>query len=979
MVSRKNNAKRQLRETPHSSDPLLPPAPLNTDIASPSRHSRTAGQDAVLINELGVNPAALLALNKKGRTALLDLIKSGPNTAALAIRIVNAVNRTSPSRENEVLTKLYDYPGSLTVLECFLNNLGTNDPFIATQRAQVILLPASHLPQNAQITDDLDSRPEVQVSVRGASGHIIHGMVYCAYNQDSPAASAGFFSKRQAVTRPFETFNPEKYNPAARTQVREGRARSYCQILRDLSLLDLERNPALVEAAHSPLLARDFAVYQELKAAIAAYKQQHSSLVYGERIDIEAVNALNLRTDPGGTLLGWYTRQIEAGMVLPPGIQAAYESLQDPDIRLDPETERDYLRGLIAFQKVNSFISKETALSGAAADIEEFDGLAQDDSLRLDFSIEQAKRTLQELAQHPGGELRVSEFGAVVSLGGLDKFRRTMNLRTLDTYRSEFTEALRRFEPLFIKDGRWLNDALGQSIPMTRLSNSIYGARIGVAQSWHGENDKRALLGQPDFKALRDAMFQRTVTQGNPDHVVMSMPIAAFRSMVEGVVRAYRKARYLDAKLDQLQAARQQAGQDSLLFDWENLGGALSDWKPVLPLGTDLRPKEAFMTTGSVKVTPIISLQDLVACIKCRGLGGRELKGALAEIQIQAKAGLFSPRYEKALRSLIKEALRYTPASRLAAEITVINQMMQSPLVTFATADTRSLLKKSHLSNPEVLEIQLCAGFAPLFDAVGLSPDSRIKILGQRLEQVRGTTIYTGHLACDSDRRPRIEATSQALPDFVGLKSANKFYYYEPQLLEQKLNELEADYVRGDSLSTGWLERAKTLCSAKGKDLLQVLGCTLVDRNTFYTMSWLQPTKSVFVSKAFVGLIDTLWHQASTAGHDGAGPEKKSPMTGSIGPSTHFQWQGLAGRERTLFGFGRYKGQAVADVVNRMLTDPNFGALSYFSDFLAKGNFPPHVSEIAAKVVELGRRGTRFPEFLFKEWLVERQKDWGAL
>jgi hypothetical protein len=616
----------------------------------------------------GVDAGALKALDAQGVDRLVALVTAGPATARLTVRILNAVHHSSPSREREALQRLAEYPGRLDILEDFLNQIGHDDPFVASARAQVLMLPVSELPPGVRIAEEgCEDAPaakagRVKERARGSSGHIVTGVIHCAYDKDSPHNSVGFFAKRQAVMRPFESFCPEKFGGERERETRQRRQAVQRELLGDVTLADLEQDPDLVREIGSPIIARDLTVYHELQRAIREYKEQLDTLVYGQDIVVSAIENYHVRTDSGGSFLGWFHRQIEEERPMPAGIRIAYESLVDASIHLEPEQERDYIRGLLAYQRLHSYVSKDTALAGMRSDLEEYDRLPEGDPHRLNAHVEEAKRSLQEIAAGGESEMRVSEFGAVLSLSGLTEFRRSMNGSLLERYSQDFYRALEHFRDLMQSGGRWREDCLQESVPMTRLRLSLYGAKIGVEDQYKSHEQKLALLTQKDFRAIKDALFYQMVTGSDAERLLCSLPIARFKELVERVVVAYRKAAVLDRELEAHLTERRAKPLPDLQIDRADVGEALSAWKPVLPLGNGYKPAEAFMEAERSSGKAVLPLSQVVGCAKARKLGGQELRQKMPQLERESGAGLYDSAMEETLTTIHALAERFTPA-----------------------------------------------------------------------------------------------------------------------------------------------------------------------------------------------------------------------------------------------------------------------------------------------------------------------------
>lgn len=834
-----------------STTPVAVETPARRPLKS-AKNFLTPGQQHILEKNLGVRRAAINALDAQGAENFLALIRQGPRTAGLAVRVANAVARTSRARVNEAVEKLVNYRGSLTILEDFLNRIGTDDPFIATERAQVVVLPVSQLPRSAVIVEDAEEEQEIigqHESVRGASGHIITGMIYCAYDSNSPAGSIGFFSKRQAITRPFEAFNPDRFTEEKAKVVRKRREKSYLDILSGLALEDLEREPGIVSDSRSPVLLRDFAVYRELQDAIQDYRRQHASILYGDDIKIASPRGLGVRTDAGGSFLGWFERQLEAGKDLPEGILVAYQSIKDPDVHLDAETERDYIRGLIAYQRVNSFISKDAALAGAASDLEEFEGLPSDDPLRLDPRVAEAKRELQEIAVNPQGEIRVTDLGAILSKAGLSEFRSNMNRRTLERFREEYEQALAYFDFLFTEHGHMLEDTLQGSVPMGRLSKTIYGARIGSSGLLTEKDERKPALGQQDFRHVLDGIFHKVVSRGDDARLLQSMPVKDFREMVEGAICAYRKAVYLDNCV----------GESGINADRLDASTLPDDFQPVVPTGRNLRPAETFLEIEKTSGKEVLPLRELIERTTCLGLGDSKARAQLPQFKAYAEAGVYPSAAEESLRTLHVPATRYVSADEMAEQLEAVREMLESPLVRIANS---TLIGKRYFTNPESLMVELAASFRPKFDELGLQPTPENEALGEKLTKLAGARVFTGGIVPAAEsRRAKLELKSQDIRTFLGEKQESGLIYFEPETLEKQLEQLQKGYIAADEINEAWFGKAKKACSRAGRATLEAHEMGLVDYETYTTSRLLDPSPLRFVSWRFVKAIWSLFRK----------------------------------------------------------------------------------------------------------------------
>ncbi|NLF24731.1 MAG: hypothetical protein GX589_03630 [Deltaproteobacteria bacterium] len=952
---------------------------LNSELVRPilasspegeSRDSTTTdlnAQQTLLEERFGIDRGALKALDRETLGILARLIQKGPCAARLSIRILNAVHRTSPSREREALRKLDSYPGRLDILEDFLNQIGHDDPFIATARAQVIVLPIRDIPHGAKVSEDPVGHRE---RVRGTSGHIITGMIYCAYDPDSPPTSVGFFSKRQAVMRPFESFNPERFSTKKSTEVQQRRSQLAQEILENLTLLDLEQQPELVEELGSPLIARNLAVYRELQAAIAAYKEQADAIMYGGQITISTIERFRVRTDLGGSFLSWFQRQIEADVDLPEGIRIAYENFVDPNVDLSPAEERDIVRGLLAYQRLHSFISKETVFSGIEADLKEYDALSQNDPLRLDARVEAARRMLQESAAGGESEMRVSELGAVLSLSGMTEFRRAMNARELALYGGTFERAIQHFKGLMIKDGRWREDCLQESVPMKRLKLTLYGAKIGVENE--SDLDKRAVLTQQDFKAIYDAIFHFTISSGDDRRFLCAMPIPHFREMVARVVVAYRKAAYLDAALAEYQAANTSQGEPPPL-NREDIGDALADWKPVLIFGNNLKPEEVFMREERLAGNKVWRLADLATCANCRGLGNEHFRKLLPQIEREAGAGLFLDAHEPLLKEVYPRAELFLPASELTEVIEQASEVLSLPLVRPVELNMKNFLRLPFLSALEVEEVKLFAKFKDKVEGLGLNHSAEQEALKQRLKAVRCCNVLRGQIGTiDEAHAPHLILREEPFAKFAGEITEGSAAYFNPSILAERLDQLDRDFISKDQLPGGWSEKLKLLCSKEAMEALRSQGLGLVDRDTWVIAQYFQHSYMYYIERKLVDTVQTMRTEVD--------PQTTMPAKGFphwIGPTYHFYWKTVEAETYPHIGFGSlYKNLRISDLLNPDDPERRKQFIDYLNWMRSKESFPAHTKAIATEIIRLAKTPGPFPEQKLTDWLRAHDQEW---
>jgi hypothetical protein len=538
-------------------------------------------------------------------------------------------------------------------------HLDSFDPFQATAQAHVRYLPVEDLNVN---------------SARGASGHVLKGAVFTAYRPEAVANTLGFISKQQAILKIFEAFNPERLSESVRGATRLRRTAQIKAEFEQITIDDLDSQPELERQLGSTLIARNLQVYRELRDAIKRYQAIESTLLYSGAAR-GAQNALKVGGDVGRQLFGWYEEHLKENPNVPSGIRAAYLTLQDPDATLTIEEERGFIRGLLAYQRLNSYIDRAVASQGMLSDLAEYDTLAEHDPLRLNPAISDAKRTLAEFFATRTGDITLSDFASVVELGSLVEFRRSLNERTLTAYGSRFKEALEYFSFVSFKDGVRLPDTYGESVPMERLRQHVLGAKIGVAKSQFDEDKKQALLTQKDFRHIMSAQMM-SVLCPDASKFVTSWPVGEFREMVRGVICAYRKAQDFDSKLA---AYVQGNAPGTAELDRLNVGDSLTSWKPVLLIGHDWIPNESIRERyHDGRGLSFDEIFDRAIDLNPRS--PYFLKHKL-ELQVTTAAGLIAEKHQEVLLNYASKVDKMIPITLYAELIDSAREALRYPLL----------------------------------------------------------------------------------------------------------------------------------------------------------------------------------------------------------------------------------------------------------------------------------------------------------
>jgi hypothetical protein len=803
-----------------------------------------------LLGQLGVSDRALGRLKGEGIAKLAGLCAKQGNTTTLVISMVNEVAKTTPAKLDRLLSVISTYKGSMPILNTFLTMVGNRNPFIAAERSVIQVLPAA----------------EGGV-VRGASGHILKGTTYCAFDPEAPNSTVGYLSAKQAITRIFEAFYPERFSEESRQRAHIRRSKAITNELRALSLetlnfQDIESNPDVAEGIRSQLIARNLVVYQQLREAIEHYRFHLASQVYGGNVVLPAVNSLRVASDPGRQLWGWFEDHIKENPNVPQGIRLAFANLRDPDVELSPDEERHYIQGLLAYQRLNSFINKSVALHGLKSDLDVYDALPGEDPLRLDSGIERSRQSVQEKIGSSGDELTMSEFSAMLEQAAMVDFRRRMNTRVLARYGDEFQQALAQFEFVSFDKGAWREDALTESVPMERLKKHIYGAKVGVERQSDSVDKKRALLGQADFKHIMDAQFLTRLVS-DPDKLLNAKPVAEFKEMVEGVIVAYRKARFMDGELAKF---RETPVGASVSCNPHDVGESLSEWKPVLPLGGKYRPAEVWALEASDAKPRVTNLGEVAQRLQD---GEREVfasgKGkeitALKEqhhkarlaVHTYAQAGLYLPEMEGFWRGIEERVRDFTPISEIEALVDGAARIVAHPMVVSFQGylpperDIPSMLRKRFLSPSAVNTLKDFVSVKGDIEALTEgSTLGELSELRRRIDtmNLRHATLYKGGIIGIGKAR-KLSLESKAFSSVVGEQRHQKVswvVYYDPRpntndpqrrTLKQKVDAIERSTMPLTDLGSAWCDRAKKLCSKEGRAALAAHGLPLVDNETF--------------------------------------------------------------------------------------------------------------------------------------------------
>jgi|GEM_PF-5965236 len=375
-----------------------------------------------VLQDAGLSEAGLKKLHFKELYELAHRIKS-PNSPfpRLVIRMFNAVATEALKRIKEFTGIISGYAGDQSYLTSFITHMGIDNPFKATRDARIVILADSGK------------------KMIGASGRVLKGTMYATYNPERPNETFGHATGIQGLVRIFSEFNKERglsLNPKPRPRT-DNNIRAALKLidLQDITLEELTENPELAEG--SELFARNLEVYEALRTAISDYKQQLSSLLYGDSIALEILESIRVDGDPGRKFFGWFEEHFRENPNAPIGLQIAYQSLIDSTVHLSENDEKNYLRGLLAYKRTHTFIKTAPALRGMTEDIEAYEALPAAHPLYGQFPrIALAKTKLQSVQSRT--ELTIQEYSQLLEQTDLVKFRAAMNALSIEQYGADF-------------------------------------------------------------------------------------------------------------------------------------------------------------------------------------------------------------------------------------------------------------------------------------------------------------------------------------------------------------------------------------------------------------------------------------------------------------------------------------------------------------------------------------------------------------
>ncbi len=810
------------------------------------------------LHNLGVAESVYRGLSERNIQRLSQLLTEGELKSTLSVRMLNEVSRRDVKAVPKLIGTLSEYSGSWPILQDFLSRLGSDDPYLAAKNAQVVLLPVADLPAGCRIQGEVnddcveDGQVSQRHSVRGTSGHVLCGTVYSVFKADSPADSIGFFCKTQALIKIFSAFDPEKVSEETNAETQRRRNREAFRVLQELGedrvSEDQKASPA-VKASSSPLMTRYTEAFIALRAATRQYEQHLAQASFAQELFEIRLGNSKVSADVGRQLMGWFETHIQENPNVPQGIVDAFEAIRDPLVQLGVEREREVFRGLLAYQRLHSYISTAAATGSVLSDLETYASLDQQDPLRLNEAMESAKEVVADALRKSDSGISIQDFGRIAGLQGVRDFRVNMNKRLVTLFADELAKATERFAFVsFTDSGEIQEDCLGDSVPMKRLRQHIYGAKIGIKL---GTTDTAGpVLGQADFAAIKQYQFLSRVNKSE-ENLLASMPVKDFQEMICGVVRALRKTEFFEATLA---AEESQEGQT---LDRDSFGDFFAEWSPTILSGAQYYLSEQLMLNkGLYPGVEAFDLTELWRRSEDRRLG--YVPDNRAQITAELSVGLISKNRFRVFREIEPKVKDYQHRGQHEEEIALAEQLLTHPLVKTTGEHLQPhTLQRTYLRPSEMLMIERLAGKAKeIVPRLSNAKDPRTQELGKRIDLLRYVrTISGGASAPWRDGLKRLNVELRSFVSSIPCEDQDGVAFYDAEQLETSLGILDDNYVKVDTLGEGWLKALKFFCSSNSREYLRQRGFGLVTNETYGNVRSMGMHRGDYISK---GLVDAV-------------------------------------------------------------------------------------------------------------------------
>lgn len=445
---------------------------------------------------------------------------------ALYRKIKLSVSQTTPQLAGELDKILTEYHGDAKLLDEFLKIFGSEsseseqkyNPWLASK--------------NAVLKRALFRTKGDDIKAISKSGHHLKDQLFYMEHKHDPTRN--WTSGAVAITRIMEAFGTDEQKLALTSEgqeeiIKKKKAQSK-RTLDDLAstLEEILSDPARIKNVQSvddrTKIQHILGLDDELRKRIMLLDR----IVYGNTAFSDETSKTNLLvSEPKGQLFTWFGKKINE---LPQGIKDIYTTLKNPAIEIS-ESERRFMFGsLIAYASANMPINREAAIGGYQEDLEFLLNLPDDNPIIKKFGRPDLHKVRSVLSKN---EITLIDATRIFDIHPVDQAREEMNKQTLDYFTHEYDEAVKSISPLLIKEGKWMEDSIGSSMP-NRLKNTIYSA----------------ILIRDDFESVKKILRLITLSQSK-NRMYKSMPIEEFNALARRVALTAREIDYLEDVLNE--------------------------------------------------------------------------------------------------------------------------------------------------------------------------------------------------------------------------------------------------------------------------------------------------------------------------------------------------------------------------------------------------------------------------------------------
>jgi len=773
--------------------------------------------------------------------------------AELTVDILKEMRKTKAGREqmHNLLADMATFSGRVDVLREFLEYSGRKlNPYEAAKGLVIEVIHDDKQARSYQTTSEPGASQSRPVALGNFGQPIVSGKHYLLYDPSDP--SRKFAAKDDITVSTLIHFNPNlrqsiehttPKNVAAEATQRVGdhptrlpKSHTLRELFGDLyDKLKIDRFEELggetlsSDAGYRRLSTREqrliaiFQELQELKAKLETdvFKQLGASKVLYLGEDKRLIEA-----DPGGGLLHWYAKSIESGRELPELVRVAYEAITDRAVagslsKAQRDTYYDYLRG---WRTMHDYTDSQTSLSPARQDYRTFQALrklAKKGALAEDHPMLTGEFNLDAQVVNSGlltatGDLTFQERGRITADSGLRALRSAVNAYALEQFETEFFKSLDRFAPLFkivVSEGdsqvtRWRDDCSGQSLPLTRLRQSLLGANIIKDGS-----RTTSLLNATEFREIEDATRLWDICRGDAADFCGALSMKRFQQMVTSVIVSARKFDALEyAIADGIAAGKPILPPGSTL---EQVGDISKVSRIEIPTGRYLKrqhlvPCEELRFPQNYEGEPKVMLQDFVR----RALSGAQsgvLAGmsdrAIKQLQVLGRVGLVDRAEIGGIERALPKVVDLVPVGDTWREdIEVAGRAVNHPLLIVSKFLTHRVTE---------CQIQLAREVAGPWHQAGYLNPSQCELLGEICEIAADPAIVRAGIDL---RGPVLEKEEQnRLAELVRVaRSLEHHLVFEPYstrepdiiMLQAHRIDLERFGRKRDSADVQYFDRA---------------------------------------------------------------------------------------------------------------------------------------------------------------------------